>query len=135
MFPQHLPDYIKTEIGIEAQTISGDDTVDVEDIDRQDLYSGVLALVTSTTLDAGEGDEDLEVTIEHSSEEGTGYEEYTSETITVNHGADEINEIDLDLKAAKRYLKVQVVGQGAADDSIDIAATLTLGGAVDKPVD
>ena len=134
MFPQHLGDYIGTEIGIEAQTISGDDTVDVEDIDRQDFYSGVLALVTNTTLDAGTGDEDLEVTIEHSSEEGSGYEEYTSETVTVNHDADEINEIDLDLKAAKRYLKVEVAGQGAADDSIDIAATLTLGGAVEKPV-
>ena len=134
MFPQHLPDYVKTEIGIEAQTISGDDTVDVEDIDRQDFYSGVLALVTDTTLDAGT-EEDLKGTIEHSDEEGSGYEEYESETVTVTTAEDEINEIDLDLKAAKRYLKVEVAGQGAAADSIDIAATLTLGGAVDKPAE
>ena len=136
MFPQHLPDYIKTEIAVEAAVINGDATVDVEDIDRQDFLSGVLSVPVYYDSDDDADDNDITITVEHSNETGTGYAEYETEDFTVDNEEHKILEIDLDLKAAKRYLKVEVeCKEDEADDDVNIAGVLTLGGAVDKPVE
>ena len=135
MFPQHLPDYVKTEIAVEAAVINGDATVDVEDIDRQDFLSGVLSVPVYYDSDGDTDDNDITITVEHSDETGTGYAEYETEDFTVDNEEHKILEIDLDLKAAKRYLKVEVEGKEATEDDVNIAGVLTLGGAVDKPAE
>ena len=135
MFPQHLPDHVKTEIAVEAAVINGDATVDVEGIDRQDFLSGVLSV--PVYYESGDDDDanDITITVEHSGETGTGYTEYETEDFTVDDEEHKILEIDLDLKAAKRYLKVEVEGKEDTADDVNIAGVLTLGGAVDKPAE
>ena len=135
MFPQHLPDYIKGEIAIEAQELAGNASDDVEGIDRQDFYSGVLYAVAHMDLDAATGDGDVKITVYEDEESGGSYtDEVTSETFTIDHDDDALLEIDLDLKSNKRYLKVEVEGEEGASDTITISGVLVLGGAVDKPV-
>ena len=134
MFPLHLPDYVKTEIAVEAAVINGDATVDVEGIDRQDFLSGVLSV--PVYYESGDDDDanDITITVEHSGETGTGYTEYETEDFTVDDEEHKILEIDLDLKAAKRYLKVEVEVKEDSADDVNIAGVLTLGGSVEKPV-
>ena len=134
MFPQHLPDHVKTEIAVEAAVINGDATVDVEGIDRQDFLSGVLSVPVYYDSDGTDDANDIAITVEHSDETGTGYTEYETEDFTVDHEEHKILEIDLDLKAAKRYLKVEVEVKEDSADDVNIAGVLTLGGSVEKPV-
>ena len=134
MFPQHLGDYVENKLAITPESLAGDGSSNTEDIDRQDFYSGVLAIATDTTLDAGSGTVDLVVTVQDAAEAGGSYADYDSATFELTHNEAEINELDLDLKGADRYLKVIVEPDGVAADAIITAGTLALGGSVKKPV-
>ena len=136
MFPQHLDDYIKNVIAIEPDSIDAD-KLEVEGIDRQDYFSGVLSIsVNAETSDSGDTS-DLTLSVSHSDESDDNFEELVSdETIVADDTATdaEIHEYDLPLKKAKRYLKIELEGEDA-NDTIYVSGVLTLGGAVDKPAE
>ena len=135
MFPQHLDAYIKNVIAIEPDSIDND-KLEIEGIDRQDFYSGELSiLVNADTIDGGTTS-DLTLSVSHSEENDDNFEELVSdETIVADEGEDgEIHTFTLPLKKAKRYLKIELEGEDDSD-TIYVSGVLTLGGAVDKPVE
>ena len=138
MFPQHLPDYIKVLNPISITTLDGGNEEELSDaIDRQDYFSGVLAFIGEVTAE----DDGFEVDVivqESDTSDGT-YTEHEKETYEFDSTGDEFETIDLDLKDAKRYIKIEIDGDTTdgvdASNTIDVAAVLTLGGAVDKPAE
>ena len=137
MFPQHLPDNVKVINPISITTLDDSNEEELSAaIDRQDYFSGVLAFIGEVT------DEDsgftIDVIVQDSDASDGTYAEYKKVSYTFDSTGDEFETIDLDLKAAKRYIKIEIDGDTAdgvdASNKVDVAAVLILGGAVDKPV-
>ena len=138
MFPLHLPDYIKVLNPISITTLDNGNEEELSAaIDRQDYFSGVLAFIGEVT-DEDDGFE-VDVIVQESDESGGTYTEYAKETYEFDSEGDEFETIELDLKAAKRYIKIEIDGDTTdgvdASNKIDVAAVLILGGAVDKPAE
>ena len=140
MFPQHLGDYIDNKLGVKVVTLDNSNT-DEEGaaIDRQDFYSGVATAVIEVTDLEAQNEIKLNLIVSDSDASDGTFAEYDKTSVTLDATGSSVLNLDLDLKAAKRYLKVKIDGD-TGDDSVDasnkadVAGILTLGGAVDKPV-
>ena len=138
MFPLHLPDYIKVLNPISITTLDDGNEEELSAaIDRQDYFSGVLAFIGEVT-DEDDGFE-VDVIVQDSDASDGTFAEYKKETYEFDSTGDEFETIDLDLKDAKRYIKIEIDGDTAdgvdTSNKVDVAAALILGGAVDKPAE
>jgi hypothetical protein len=145
MFPQHLGDYVDVKyVHVNDVTAGGaDDGVEKDGvgIDRQDFYSGVLAVPIEAVLTES-ATATVSVTIQESADNSsfsdidnqpddlvlTGGTGGSTETGILEH--------DLDLKALDQYVRAQitVTMSEASGDTAVYGAALALGGSVKKPV-
>lgn len=147
MFPQHLGTYIKNELGLAPISITagdGDDGVAQEGpaVNRLDFYSAVVGVPVTSTLAEGET-ATIEAEVQDSADGSTGWKDHgdAAEELVLTGdtgGSTEtgIVELDVDLKAAKKYVRavVTVTLSASETDTAGFAAIVALGGSVEKPV-
>lgn len=152
MFPTHLGDYVKTVEGTALTTQAGDSLAAVTSsaIDRLGYEVALINLQGTVTNQQDTKDVQVTYTVQvlEATELGGSYTQYGSDqTVTLDVSTTGItdvtetivNELNVNLRGAKRYIKIKITPSDTGNDSLVASdttvtgSTVVLGGAETKP--
>lgn len=145
MYNSHFLSMIKTVTGLTARTITAGGTGDGvaqngTSIDRQDIYSAIVAVPITAVLAATET-ATVNVKVQDSADNST-FADFASATELVLTGdtggstETDIIQLKVNLQGAKRYMRVVVTCDLSATgtDTATFAAVVALTGAIENPL-
>lgn len=126
--------YIKPVVGFFPQA-SGAATINGASIDRNGFYSAVLHGATGAVTGTPTG-QTFDLKLQDSADGSTGWADISGAAITQITAVSTAGEINVNLTGAKRYIRAvgTVALTGGTTPTLQVAATVVLGGAVVKPV-
>lgn len=145
-YTTHYPDMINAELGLVPTSATaggandGSEVLGVE-IDRQDYFSGVVAIPVTATLSEAET-VTIDLVVYDAAESGGTYGSYkVADTVTLTGGTGgstetALVELDLNLQGAKQFVQIGVTSTFslASTDTADFAGVVNLTGAIENPV-